>query len=218
MKAKLSPREQRMALSVAGLGLVILWVYLAAIVRPLLREIGQLSQQAREARDQIKLLQMSTANEEALRSQYQQVEQTVMALRKLLPSETELPAVIELVSDMASQSQVKIQTIFPQRPVGNEADAKKDKGPAAAREQPAVYKDVIIQIDALAGFHQLGQFLSLVEQGEKPMQIASLRLIQEPRETKRLQIKLLLQSYFAPAEGRAAGKPASPAQREASQP
>ena len=207
MKTKLSAREQRAALSVAGLGLVILWVYLAAIVRPLLREVGQLSRQAREARDQLKLLQASTANEEALRSQYQQVEQAVMALRKFLPSETELPAVIEFVSDMASQSQVKIQTIFPQRPVGSDADTKKGESLAAAREQPAVYKDVMIQIDALAGFHQLGQFLSLVEQGEKPMQIASLRLTQEPRETKRLKIKLLLQSYFAPVAPREAGQP-----------
>jgi hypothetical protein len=35
------------------------------------------------------------------------------------------------------------------------------------------------------------------------MQIANLRLTQDPRETKRLRIKMLLKSYFAPSAGRA---------------
>ncbi|OGW91567.1 MAG: hypothetical protein A3D28_06115 [Omnitrophica bacterium RIFCSPHIGHO2_02_FULL_63_14] len=207
MKLTLSPREQKTLLSVAGLGIVILWVYVAAIVRPLMREGGQLGQQLREAREQLKLLEAATMNEDALREQYHQLEQNVLSLRKLLPSEEELPAVIELVSDMASQSQVKIQTIFPQRPVGNTEDGgeKQDTDKDAALKQPAVYKDVLIQIDALAGFHQLGAFLSLVEQGDKPMQIANLRITQDARETKRLRIKLLLQSYFAPSEKRAGG-------------
>ena len=211
MKLKLSPREQRTLLSVVGLGLVILWVYVAAIVRPLMQGVGQLTQQVREAREQLKLLEVSTANEDALREQHRQLEETVLTLRKLLPSEEELPAVIELVSDMASQAQVKIQTIFPQRPVGEDAGGKKDKDENrdAGPKQPEVYKDVLIQIDALAGFHQFGTFLSLVEQGDKPMQIANLRLIQDPKETKRLRIKMLLRSYFAPSEGTGAGAPRS---------
>ncbi len=210
MKLKLSPREQKTLCFVSGLGIVILWVYIAAIVRPLMRESGQFGRQLREAREHLKLLEVSTANEGTLREQYHQLEQRVLSLRKLLPSEEELPAVIELVSDMASQSQVKIQTIFPQRPVANEGGGgKKDRDTDAALKQPAVYKDVLIQIDALAGFHQLGAFLSLVEQGDKPMQIANLRITQDPKETKRLRIKLLLQSYFAPSEKRAGGASAA---------
>ena len=207
MTLKLSPREQRTLFSVACLSLVILWVYVAAIVRPLMREVSRLTQQVREAREQLKLLEASTANENALREQHRQLEETVLALRKLLPGEEELPAVIELVSDMASHSQVKIQTIFPQRPVGEGAGDKKDKdtGRDAGPKPPVVYKNVLIQIDALAGFHQLGTFLSLIEQGDKPMQIANLRLSQDPKETRRLRIKLLLQSYFAPGEGRMGG-------------
>jgi Tfp pilus assembly protein PilO len=210
MKLQLSPREQKTLLSVAGLGVVILWVYIAAIVRPLMREVGQLNQQRREAREQLKLLEASTANETTLQGQYRQLEQNVLSLRKLLPSEEELPAVIELVSDMASQAQVKIQTIFPQRPVGSEGAGKSAREKDAVLKQPAGYKEVLIQIDALAGFHQLGTFLSLVEQGDKPMQIANLHVTQDPKETKRLRIKLRLQSYFAPSEGRAGGASTAP--------
>ena len=211
MKLKLSPREQKTLALVSGLGIVILWIYITAIVRPLMRESGQLGRQLQEARERLKLLEVSTANEGALREQSRQLEQNVLSLRKLLPGEEELPAVIELVSDMASQSQVKIQTIFPQRSMGKEGEGgKKDADKDAALKQPAVYKEVLIQIDALAGFHQLGAFLSLVEQGEKPMQIANLRITQDSKETKRLRIKLLLQSYFAPSEKRTGADSAAP--------
>jgi Tfp pilus assembly protein PilO len=159
------------------------------------------------AREQLKLLQASTSNDAALRVQHRELEQRVMGLRQLLPGEDELPAVIELVSDMANQSQVKIQTIFPQRPVGDEeVENRKKKGAASAEDvakAPTFYKDVVIQIDALAGFHQLGEFLSRVEQGEKPMRIANLRIQPDPRETRRLRIKLLLQAYFQPSQDRA---------------
>ena len=208
MKLKLSPREQRTLLLVVGLGLMIFWVYVVAIVRPLLREVGQLGQQGREARQQLKLLEAATANERALQEQYHEVEQNVLSLRRLLPSEEELPAVIELVSNMASQAQVKIQTIFPQRPQSGEGNGgKKDKDKKeVALKSPVVYKDVLIQIEALAGFHQLGTFLSLVEQGDKPMQITSLRITQDPKEMRRLRVKLLLQAFFARSgEGRTGG-------------
>jgi Tfp pilus assembly protein PilO len=122
-------------------------------------------------------------------------------MQQLLPSEEELPAVIESLSDLAGQSQVKIQTIFPQRTDADGAgrkDKEKERGGGAGLKQPDIYKEVIIQIDALAGFHQLGTFLSRIEQAEKPMRVASLRITQDPKEMKRQRVKLLLQSYFTP--------------------
>jgi Tfp pilus assembly protein PilO len=201
----LSKREQRTLASVIGLGALILWVYASAIVQPLLRGGASLNKQVRDAREQLKLLQASTSNDAALHVQHRELEQRVLELRRLLPGEDELPAVIELVSDMANQSNVKIQTIFPQRPVSEDDGDKKRKGSAGApaeSKEATFYKDVVIQIDALAGFHQLGEFLSRIEQGDKPMRIANLRIQPDGRETRRLRIKLLLQSYFQPSPGR----------------
>jgi Tfp pilus assembly protein PilO len=208
MKIRLSPREQRTLLLVVGLGAVIFWVYSSVIVGPLGRERRAVREQVRSARLELKTLEAATANEAALREQQQKLQETVASLRELLPAEEELPAVIELLSDLASQSQVKIQTIFPQRPLQDAVGGKSKTAP-----EPLVYKDILVQIDALAGFHQLGTFLSLVESGEKPMQVSSLKISVDPRDSRRHHIKLLVQSYFA-ASGTAIGEkepqPASP--------
>jgi Tfp pilus assembly protein PilO len=193
MKPRLSKREQRILAVVLVLGAGILWMYVVCIVQPLLGEVRELGQQLRAAREELKILEVSAANESALRQQHGKVQEAVASLRKLLPSEEELPQVIELLSDLAGQSQVKIQTIFPQRPAApNPADLAKSE-----RASAEAYKGVIIQVDALSGFHQLGMFLSLVESGEKPMQVSSLRISADEKEPRRQRVKLLLKTYLA---------------------
>ena len=196
MKVRLSAREQRLLAVIVVLGLGILWTYTTFIAGPLMRGVSELGKQVRAARDQLRALELATASEAALKEQYRALQESVASLRILLPAEKELNQVIELLSDLAGQSQVKIQSVFPQRPAAAQ-DADASKKPDSEAQ---AYKDVIIQIDALAGYHQLGTFLSLVESTGKPMQISSLHISTDPKEPKRLHIKLLIQAYFATGE------------------
>ncbi len=196
MTRRLSTREQRLLARVGLLVVGILWVYTSLIAGPLLREVRGLGQRVRDARQELRVLEAATANEAALREQHRQLQEDVTALRDLLPNEEELPQLIELLSNLASQSQVKIQTIFPQRPSEGSAT---DQDPDADLG-PTVYKDVLIQIDAITSFHQLGVFLSLVEARDQPMQVSFLRISSHPREIRRVKVKLLVQAFFA-AEG-----------------
>ena len=201
MKIHLTPREQRRLLGIGALALFILWVYSSSIIQPLFKENTELGQQVQIARDRLRGLEAVASNEGALQQQQQQLQQTVKSLRSLLPAEKELPVVIERLSDIASQAQVKIQTISPQRTApspgaqrssGKSSDTQKD-----APSDPLVYKEVTIQIDALAGFHQLGTFLGMIESSDNPMQVNSLRVSGDPKEPKRHRIKFILKSFFA---------------------
>jgi Tfp pilus assembly protein PilO len=194
MKAGHSSRDQRILLLILALGLLIGWLYVVYIITPLSRESGKLGRDVRSAREKVRLLEVAITSEASLQEQYRQSSQAVALLRSRLPSEEELPAIIERLSALASQSQVKIQTMFPQRPVG---PPEMPSTPGAGGLEPAVYKEIPIQIDALAGFHQLGDFLSLAESGEWPMRVASLRISANAKEPKRHNIKLLLSAYFA---------------------
>ena len=189
-----------MVVIVGLLAVGILWVYTSLIAGPLLGEVRGLGQRIRDARQELNVLKTTTANEAVLWEQYRQLQADVTALRDLLPGEDELPQLIELLTDLASQSQVKIQTIFPQRASAGSAT---DRDPDADLG-PTVYKDVLIQIDAITGFHQLGVFLSLVEARDTPMQVSFLRISSHPRETRRVKVKLLIQAFFA-AKGAVAG-------------
>jgi Tfp pilus assembly protein PilO len=199
-KVNLASREQRLVLLVILCALIVVWAY-ATLLSAMARRTGALHREVKASHERIRLLGAIVANEAALQAQHQQVEQSVAEQRKLLPHEAELPAVISLLTDLASQSQVKIQTIFPQR--ASLAQTLSAGGSASpAEETGKYYRETLIQIDALAGFHQLGTFLSLVESANKPMQLVSLRITSNPKESKRHQVKMLIRAYFATGNGK----------------
>ena len=203
MKGGLTSREQRTLLVGGLLALLVLYIYGAYVIGPLLHEVKKLEDQVAASQQRLQLLETATANEAAIRQQHRQVEEAVLALKRTLPAEQQLPAVIERLSDLASQAGVKIQTIFPQRP-GEEGAASSAPPKPTASAGPVVYKDVLIQIDAAAGFHQLGTFLSLVETGDDPMQVSSLKIQADPKGVKWPQVRLVIKTYFA-AESAAPG-------------
>lgn len=190
-KLTLSKREQQVVLFVGSLTLVIGYVYVAWILGPLSREMASLGRRVREARQQVQALETVVANEPTLRAQYGQWDEKVTLLRALLPPREEESVVLERLSNFARQTQVKIQAIFPQRSKDEPA------GKPSSKSEPAVYEDVLIQIDASAGYHQLGTFISLVESDARPMRVSSLRLVANPKELKRHHVKLLIRAYFS---------------------
>lgn len=209
-RSRLTRREQRVILAAGALAVLVIWLYAVYIVAPLNRASTDLTRQLASSREQLRALEVVTARDGALQEQYGQLSATLVTLRDLLPAEGEISTVIEQLTALANQTQVKILTISPQR----SPDAKSAaSGPAksAASSTPAkIYEDVFIRIDALAGYHQLGSFLSLVEAGGKPMRITTLRIAGNPKDARRSSVKLLVSTFLA--KGGGAGKgPAAPA-------
>lgn len=206
MKMKMSAQEQKALVALVISTGVVLYVFFM-LTGGLRKQVSQLNDQVKSAKDQLRVLELTTANETGLRKQQEDLEKLVKDLRDSLPAEDQEDQVIKLLSDLAGQSQVKIQTIFPHRAarevkeIKPEKDAKGKPIPVEAQ----VYKKVLIQIDALSGFHQLGRFISLVETGDRPMQVHTLRISADPKEPKRHHVKLLIESYFATTDDVLAG-------------
>ncbi len=200
------PMRQRMnMLLVAGLALVIFVVYAFYVLRPMRQAVIDASKQLAVGRTQLHVLQATVTNETAVQREYHQVEERVKALRDRLPHERELPDLIELLSGFANQAHVKLQAITPQRAIGTEPTGRTTVSPprsSAAATPPGVYRKVVIQIDAFTGYHELGEFLSLVESGKKPLRLAHLHIskgaeVGNPEAGKRNTIKLLIHAYFS---------------------
>lgn len=192
MKAAMS-KQQMQTLVFMGLFAVLgLYFYVQYYFLPTSQKASQLEQEVRAARDRLRGLQASTVNQEALQVQYREVEQAVASLRKSLPSESELSSVLETLSGLAAKSNVKLQTIFPERVATSSSSSNSS--------DPAVYKEIPIQVDALAGYHELGMFLNQVEVGDRPMQVLSLRINGSQKYPKLHQINLVLRAYFAVTE------------------
>lgn len=194
---KFSPREQKALGAMVAVGSVTVYVYFAFLVGPLWQKAVDLGQRVRTSREELQTLRAATANEGAIREQYQALQTTVGSLRSFLPPEKDLPAVIEVLSNLAQRTNVKIQTIFPQRSLADQQAVTTAKNNPAAIPEPVVYRQVPIQIDAQSGFHQLGLFLSMVEAEATPMELRSLRVASDPREPKRHTVKMVIDAYFA---------------------
>lgn len=205
---RLGLRERQKRALISGGVVVVLGAWLWFIVGFIGGAAMRQGQEIAQAKDKLKLLQSVTANEALVRTQHEQLAQTVQSLRTVLPAETELPAIVAQLSDFASQATIKIQSIFPQRPAANQPPigSRSAKG-ARGQGSLTVYKEIPIQIDAVGGYHELGMFLSLVESSKKLLGLASLRVTGNAQDTKRHTLKMVINSYVAVDDSGSADQP-----------
>lgn len=203
MKLGGSKQEQRQLVTIAVLGTLLLGVYVVSLLKPLAGAVVRTGKEAQTAKTQLQHIELAIAGEPQLRRDYEQLSQKLQSLRTSLPSEEGMPAIIELLSDLASQTGLKIRTIFPQRTF--ESLGLATSGQAAPTTKAAeLYKEIPIQIDAWAGYHQLGLFLSHVEAVPQPMELRSLRISADPKEPRRHNMKVVIAAYFATTPQRGA--------------
>ena len=194
LKAGLGGRGQRQLILIILLGLIGAWTYANLVLLPQVRQLSSLGQQIRTDRQELRTLQQIVANEQRIREQHEQLARTVTSLRSLLPSERELPTVIEHLSMLAVRARLKIETISPQLdPMERAGAGSKDK-PGGDQ---LIYRTIPIQIDARAGYHEIGTFLSLVETGSVPIEVAILKIVENPEDSRHHQMMLVLNAFFA---------------------
>ena len=204
MTAKSSAHPQRLLAGIILFTGVGLYGYVTLAVQPLLRALNDLSGRVRAASVQLQQVQQLVAQEGTVRQEYARLTSNVTKLRTGLPNDTEMPSVIQLLSDLADQSGVKIVSIFPQRTLDRPElspkpvkDAKSGKSAPAPPVQPPLYKEIPIEIEAVTGFHQLGMFLSRVESASQPMRLKKLHIDADQKEIKRQSVNAVLIAYFA---------------------
>jgi Tfp pilus assembly protein PilO len=201
MKLTGAKREQTILIGVVVFGVVILYIYLTVLAVPLWKRFVQLGQEMRTARTKLQQTEQAVAQEPSVRQERDRLTDTIEELGRSLPSEEALPKVIEVLSNVATEAGLRIQTIFPQRSFESAGEKSATAKPVADNLK-ALYKEIPIQIDALTGFHQLGAFLSRVESNDQAMEVKSLRISSDPKEPRLHDVKLVLRVYFAGAKAK----------------
>jgi len=157
---------------------------------------GKLSKDISSTQEEIRLLLSVVSSESELMEQEKALIISVEGLGSNFPNEGELPLTIEALSAMATKAHVRIRSIFPQRPI----DAMKLKGGSDAKAKDTKnlgYKEIPIQINGQAGYHQVGTFLSLIESSDKPMILSNFRISGNDKDPKRHNVQLLIVAYFS---------------------
>ena len=181
-------REQRTVPMIIGLGVLITGSLVIGVITPIWKEWQKARKEIQQSTSRMKDLEIAANNLPAIKKQYTNRQEAVRALKSQLPLDTDVAALVAELTALANQAQVKIENIYPET-------IPEDK------TKKTVYQTVMIQIESLGGYHQLGNFLSLVEGINKPMQLSNLNIQVGIKNPKKHRIKLAFKVYVATADG-----------------
>lgn len=160
---------------------VILYVtfILAPQMERVFGAVGQASKMGAELKD----AQSNIANIPKFRSNIASYEEKVDRYEKMLPTEQEIPALLEDLSGMARSANIKIVGIMP-------VITKEDK-----TKKAYVYQERPILISAKSGYHELGKFLSSMENADRFMKVADIQIKANAQSPKKHDVELMVLTY-----------------------
>ncbi|MBI4609145.1 MAG: type 4a pilus biogenesis protein PilO [Candidatus Rokubacteria bacterium] len=160
------------------------------VVSPKLAEVQQLSGEKDALQKKVIQGRTDRKNLAGFEAKAKELEQRVTAARERLPAEKEIPKLYRQISDLATQQGLTVSLFQPKAP--------QDKD---------YYAEVPIQLNADAGYHQLGEFFEKLAKLPRIVTLGDFRLVAIERPTGTLQAELTLLTYLARPEGAPKPKP-----------
>ena len=100
--------------------------------------------------------------------------------------EEQLPEIFKVIAQEAKSAQVRLLGVKAQKEIGQVTPSSNG------------FLELPIQVDATAGYHQLGQFLDLLEGSNNFFRIQGLKIQSNPNDVWHHQATLLLDVYLFP--------------------
>ena len=175
--------KKQMALIAAAVGLGALYIYINFLLLPQIRGATKAYDKARKIRADVKVSEHDVSEIELLKKQVAQYHSKIDSYERMLPVEQEIPKLLEDLSGMAKGSGVKIVGITP-------LQSKQDDQSA---EQ--IYQEIPILINAKSGYHEVGKFLSKLENADRFMKVADIDIKANKASPKRHDVEILVLTY-----------------------
>lgn len=119
------------------------------------------------------------------------LEEKLKRYEKRLSREKEVPIILENLSELAKISGVKIISIIP---LGKDAGKRTASRTTGVKEKK-IYYELPIAIRAQSTYHQAGEFINRLENGERFMQIEKLRITSDAANYKRHNLEFVIYAY-----------------------
>lgn len=175
-------RQDREKKMIVVMGLcAALFVDYWLLINPVIGTFSKTLPELQSKRAELDELKQDKINETELMRQWDELDARAAEQESRFVSPNEIPALLENLSKMAQGSGLKILSVTP---------GKQERTRAM---EP--YSRVSVHISALAGGHELGKFLSLLESNHVFFRVAGLKVSPNPPEAKRQKIDLEVQVY-----------------------
>ncbi len=166
------------------LSILAVIIYVSFILLPQIERVFEAVGQASKAGADLKVAQDNIANTPKYKANLDVYEEKVDRYEKMLPAKQEIPALLESLSSMAKSSDVKIVGIMPV--IGKEDKAKKGQ----------IYKEIPILINAKSGYHELGKFLSGMENADRFMKVSDIQIKANIQSPRKHDVEILVLTYI----------------------
>lgn len=187
-----STRKKQILVGVLGAWGLVAWFNLALV--PQRDHLSTLRPPIEKLRKQLSQTREGLAKLNALEATLAQMKAQFHAPVSIRPPEEQLPELLEVVAKAARGSQVHLLSVKPKQDF-----SQLSPGPTGYLELP-------VQVEASAGFHQIGMFLDALEQSENLVQVRELSIQEDPRDLWNHQLSLVLTMYLAAPAPKPAGK------------
>ncbi len=179
------PRTQTLLLTVL-VTLIAAVLYLYFVFVPQVIRVFKLTVGTGKMRSELKFARIMITDFERLKNDLKERGQKVESYEKKLPAEQEIPALLENLSNMARDSDIKIVGIVPAM-----SYFKDDK--SAKKSQ--IYREIPILITAKSGYHELGHFLNNLENADRFMKVADIDIKANKASPKKHDVELMVCTY-----------------------
>lgn len=167
---------------------VILAGYFLLFLNPMFSKLSDLSRKVFKLQSDLSIAELSVDSMPKMKKEISDLKNKAISYSNKLPKEEELPALLESLSMMARDTDVKITKIAPIK----DAEAAKD---AKITTRSGVYEEKSILINAQCGYHQLGAFIAQLENAERFMEISDITIENVKTALKRHNVQLIVKTF-----------------------
>lgn len=179
-RLKRNPKQMLIVISAAVA--VALLVYFAFILKPQVIKISGIMGRLNKARADLKTAESDIAGIGSMNNAVEAFNKKIGKYEKTLPIEEGIPGLLESLSEMARKANMRIAGIVP-------------VGTKELKAEKRVYKEIPIMINAKAGYHELGRFLTSLENSDRFIKVADIHIKSSAATPLKHDVELLVVTY-----------------------
>ena len=161
----------------------VIYLYVNFLLLPQINSVVKIYGKTNKLSVDLKDTEHDISEVDSLRKQAASYRGKIEEYERMLPAEQEIPKLLEDLSDMAKKSDVKIIGITP-------LPAKEE-----SKAPDAIYQEIPILISARSGYHELGKFLSDLENSDRFMKVVDIKVKENKTTPKRHDVELFVLTY-----------------------
>lgn len=176
-------KDQKQVLILAViLTAIALFAYFSLLIKPQTEGLFKTIARVGKVKADLKSAQADIARIDQMKANILAYSEKIGRYGAMLPTEDQMPALLESMSDMARAASMKIVGVTPVQ-----ENAPASKGQA--------YKPIPITINARAGYHELGRFFAALENSGRFMKVADVAIRENRASPKKHDVDIVVIAY-----------------------